>query len=428
MKTIIQSILAILARLTIARYAPRIIAITGNVGKTSAKEAIYAVVHSQFSVRKSEKNYNNEIGVPLTILGISSAGKNPLGWIARIAGACVKLIWCRYPSILIVEMGVDKPRDMDYLLSIVTPDIAVFTTIGAVPVHVENFMNVQAMIREKIKLAYATSKEGVVVANKDVAAWEDIKEKTKATIITYGFDDDAAVHIHTPEYRFEMREGGKIPLGVTFKVEHKGNVVPFRLDGTFSLSGGAYAAGAACAVGIALGMNLVEISTALQTYASPNGRLKFLDGMKGTFILDDTYNASPTSTEIALDALHTIPAQRKIAVLGDMLELGTYTEEAHRTIGRKATEICDIIITVGNKMRFAADEAHAHNFVDGENLFSFDISVEAGNAVISLMKEGDLVLVKGSQGMRMEKVVAGIMAHPERAHELLVRQDKNWVQ
>src|SRR3972149_1227050 len=130
MKRIIQSTVAILARLTLARYAPRVIAVTGNVGKTSTKEAIYAVVSSQFVVRKSEKNYNNEIGVPLTILGMPSAGRNIFTWIIVIIQACMRLVWCRYPRVLILEMGVDKPRDMDYLLSIVKPDIAVFTAMG----------------------------------------------------------------------------------------------------------------------------------------------------------------------------------------------------------------------------------------------------------------------------------------------------------
>ena len=147
MKRIIKSIFSVLAHLTIARYKPRIIAVTGNVGKTSTKEAIYAVVNSKFFARKSEKNYNNELGVPLTIVGMSSAGKNVFGWIIRIIGACLKLVWCRYPHVLILEMGVDKPRDMDHLLSIVKPDIAVFTAIGDVPVHVENFMNAQAVVR-----------------------------------------------------------------------------------------------------------------------------------------------------------------------------------------------------------------------------------------------------------------------------------------
>lgn len=428
MKRIIQSIFSTLARLTIARYKPRVIAVTGNVGKTSTKEAIYAVVNSQFFTRKSEKNYNNELGVPLTIVGMSSAGKNIFGWIIRIIGACLKLVWCRYPHVLVLEMGVDKPRDMDYLLSIVKPDIAVFTAIGDVPVHVENFMNAQSVVREKLKLAYGLNKDDAVILNADVSAWEDAKEKIKASVMTYGFSEGANVRMQTPEYRFETHEGRAIPLGITCKMEYKGSVVPFRLDGTFGLDSGAHAAGAACAVGASLGMNLVEMSAALQAYVPPRGRLQLIEGIKGSFILDDTYNASPASMGVALHTLHAIPGIRKIAVLGDMLELGSYSEDAHRDIGKKVAEKCDVVITVGERMRFAADEALAHNFKEHGTLLSFDTSTEAGNALVLLLQDGDLVLVKGSQGIRMEKAVKEIMAHPERASELLVRQDKNWVQ
>lgn len=428
MKRVIQTILATLARLTLARYTPRVIAVTGNVGKTSAKEAIYAVVSSQFSTRKSEKNYNNEIGVPLTIIGATSAGKSMLGWIVRIGRACINLVWCRYPEVLILEMGVDKPHDMDHLLSIVRPNIAVYTAIGEIPVHVENFMNAQAVIREKIKLAAALGKADTVIINRDVSAWNDIREKTKAAILTYGFGDGAAVYMHTPEYRFESRNGRQVPIGITCKMEYKGNVVPFRLDGVFGMMSGSYTVAAACAVGVTLGMNLVEIASALQAYVPPRGRLQLFEGLRGSFILDDTYNASPASMDVALHTLQAIPGTRKIAVLGDMLELGSYSEEAHRNIGKKAADMCDIVVTVGNRMRFAADELIARNFKEHVSVFSFDTSMDAGDALAGMIREGDLILVKGSQSMRMEYAVKNIMAHPELAEVLLVRQDKNWLQ
>lgn len=416
-----------LARLTLARYKPRVIAITGNVGKTSAKEAIYAVANSRFYARKSEKNYNNELGVPLTIVGVSSAGRSVLGWIIRIARVCARLVWCRYPDALILEMGVDKPHDMEYLLSIVKPDIAVFTAVGEIPVHVEHFANAQALIREKTKLAAALEKTDMVIANGDVAAWNEMSEKTKATVVTYGFGDDATVHMHQPEYRFEARDGRDVPIGITCKMEYKGSIVPVRLDGVFGLISGAYTAATACAVGVALDMNLVDIAAALQGYIPPPGRLQLIEGIRGSFVLDDTYNASPASTEAALDTLSAIPGMRKVAVLGDMLELGEYSEVAHRDIGKKAADICDVAVTVGSRMRFAADELAARNFKEHESLFSFDTSTDAGKALIEIVREGDLVLVKGSQGMRMERAVKVIMAHPELAEVLLVRQDKNWL-
>lgn len=426
MKKLLQLFLSLLARLMLRRYKPTIVCITGNVGKTSTKEAVFAVVSSSFSTRKSEKNYNNEIGVPLTILGIRSGGKNIVLWGIQCARACAKLAWTNYPKVLVLEMAVDRPGDMEYLLSIVTPTIAVFTSMGEIPVHVENFVSAQAMAKEKMKLAHAVEKSGYVIVNDDVTAWKEIK--TKGTIVRYGVAPDADVKIYTPEYRFSTEDGVPVPIGITFKMEYKGSLVPFRLDGTFGMASGTYAAAAACAVGMVLEMNLVEVAAALQSYMPPNGRLKLIEGLKGSYILDDTYNASPASMDVALEALHALPAERKIAVLGDMLELGKFTEDAHRAAGKKAVSVCGILVTVGERMRFAADEAKAHGFIENKNLFSFDTAEEAGKYMVSAIQEKDLVVVKGSQGMRMEYVVKDIMAHPERAEELLVRQDKKWLQ
>lgn len=417
MKDMLKTFLAVLARLTLKRYTPRVIGITGNAGKTGTKEAVYAMVSAKFRARRGEKSFNNEFGVPLTILGITHPGKSALRWFFALLLACARLVWTRYPDVLVLEMGVDTPGDMEYLLSVVCPDIAVFTSMGDIPVHVERFAHREELIQEKLKLGYETAKKGTVIINADVRAWSPLEKSTH--VMTYGFANEVDVKIHKPEYR--------MPAGITFKLEHKGSIVPFRLDGTMGLEPGAYAAAAACAVGLSLGMNLVEISSALTRYRHPKGRLCMLDGLKGSFVLDDTYNASPSSTDVALSALAAIPAKRKIAALGDMLELGQFSEEAHREAGRKATKICDVLMTVGTRMRFAADEAAAHGFRRNENLFSFDTSEDAGEALAKTIREGDLVLVKGSQGMRMEKAVKVVMAHPEKAKDLLVRQEKSWL-
>lgn len=427
MKKILHMILAVLARLTLRCYKPMVICISGNVGKTSTKEAVYAVVNSSFHARKSEKNYNNEIGVPLTILGICSGGTNMFSWAIQCARACATLVWTNYPKILILEMAVDKPEDMEYLLSIVTPTIAVFTSMGEIPVHVENFASAQALAREKMKLAHAVPKNGWVIVNEDCAAWKEIK--TKGTVVRYGVSPEADVKIYTPEYRFATEEGGvSAPIGITFKMEYKGSLVPFRLDGVFGMASGTYAAAAACGVGMVLEMNLVEVAGALQNYTPPNGRLKIIEGIKGSFVLDDTYNASPSSMDVALETLFALPAERKIAVLGDMLELGKFTEDAHRQVGKKAAHACTMLVTVGERMRFAADEAKAHGFIENKNLYSYDTAKDAGRFVAGILQEKDLIMVKGSQGMRMEHAVEEIMAHPEQARELLVRQDKKWLQ
>jgi len=184
------------------------------------------------------------------------------------------------------------------------------------------------------------------------------------------------------------------------------------------------ASAAAAAVGTIFGMNLVKISEALFSYKSPAGRLRVLGGIKGTVILDDTYNAAPASMHIALEALRDLPARRKIAILGDMLELGKYSIKAHRTVGDLAGNIADVLICVGEKSKFIADSAA--NQMSSESIFTFHTSDDAKQKVQELIKTEDLILVKGSQGRRMEKIVEEIMAEPERASELLVRQSGQW--
>ena len=152
--------------------------------------------------------------------------------------------------------------------------------------------------------------------------------------------------------------------------------------------------------------------------------MKIIEGIKKSWIIDDTYNAAPASTRLALETLRDIPAKRKIAVLGDMLELGSYSVDAHKTIGDLVGNAADVLVTVGMKSKFIADAAG--NQMMKENIFSFQTSEEAKLKVQDLMQEGDLVLVKGSQGMRMEKIVEEIMAEPDKAKDLLVRQSQSW--
>ena len=141
--------------------------------------------------------------------------------------------------------------------------------------------------------------------------------------------------------------------------------------------------------------------------------------------MDDTYNAGPDSMRRALDTLQTLPGKRKIAVLGDMLELGKYTEAAHRATGDQVAKFADLILTVGVRSKFIAEQALIWDTLPGQ-IMKFDDSESAGKALQPLIKEGDVILVKGSQGMRMERVVEEIMAHPEEAENLLVRQGEEW--
>lgn len=435
-KKALQNILAIFARWTIQKYRPRIVGVTGSVGKTSTVGAISAVLGAKHRVRGPEKNYNNEIGLPLTIVGLPHYGKSILGWISGFLAVFYRMVVRdrRYPEILILEYGVDRPGDMDYLCSLARPDIAVVTAIGEIPVHVEYFADPEELTQEKEKIVSAIAEGGTVVLHHDDPRVLDMGTRTHARVVTFGQEEHADFRIEHVELRAAKDERvGDVPDGISFKITQSGHTVPLRLHHTFGMPQ-VYAAGVAAAVGSIMGMNLVEISDALRKISPPAGRLRLLAGIKHSFILDDTYNAAPESMRAALETLEKLPGKRKIAVLGDMLELGKYTEQAHRAVGDQAAGVLDILFCVGVRAKFIAEEARAGGLntsgrvLASENIFVFDDSVQAGKALDPLIREGDLILVKGSQGMRMERAVLEIMRHPEQASELLVRQEEYWRQ
>ena len=220
------------------------------------------------------------------------------------------------------------------------------------------------------------------------------------------------------------REGGG-PEGLTFKMDYAGSSVPVRIIGSFGKQN-VYAALAGAAVGITYGMNLVEISESIGKYKPPPGRLNLVEGEKETWILDDTYNASPQATHAAIDVLRDLPAKRKIAVLGDMLEIGKFTIQSHQKVGDQLNGVADIVITCGPRAKFIAKELLDHGFAPNK-IISVSDSYEAGKELERMIEPGDLILVKGSQSMRMERVVEEIMANPEKKSELLVRQEQEWL-
>ena len=440
MKNLIKKLilfkLDFLARMYLWRFKPEIIAITGNVGKTSTKEAVSVVLSKVKKVRSGKGNLNNEFGVPLTIIGdwaddYYDAGNSFLFWCRVLFVSFFKLFFDKkYPEVLVLEFGADKPGDIGRLVKKYKPKIGIVTAVGEIPVHVEYFSDTDNVSREKSKLISGLKSVDYAILNHDDPSVYAMKDKTKAKVITYGFAEGADVKLSNFDFRLD--DSGK-PSGIGFKIHYGDNVsfVPVALYGMLGKSQ-ALAAGAAAAVGIIYGMNLIEISQALADYKGPKGRLRILSGIKNSIIIDDTYNAAPSSTHLALDTLKDLPLQevqgkpaRRVAVLGDMLELGKYMVEAHESIGNLAGNIIDLLITVGLRGKFIAHAAE--NQMPKENIFSFPTSDLAKGKVQELIKEGDVVLVKGSQGVRMEKIVEEIMAEPLRKKELLVRQGKKWL-
>lgn len=400
---ILQYILKYLARLTLWRYRPAIVAVTGSAGKTSTKLTIAAVLGSERQVRFSPGNFNNALGLPLTILGEWDEIRGIFFWPKVIARSILNLIIRQeYPEILVLECGVDRPGDMKHLMEIFRPNISVITSIGDVPVHVEFFSGPEALAREKARLVESLPAAGVAVLNADDETVMRFEDRTRAQIITYGVSKKADVRVANFEYRVV---GGE-PLGISFALQYGGISFPVQFNGVFG-KGQAYAAAAAAAVGLVFGIHLSKIAETLKAYAPAKSRMQLLTGVKETFVIDDSYNASPLSMEAALEALKKLPGKRKIAVLGDMLELGKYALEAHEDIGRLAAQAVDVLVTVGPRSKFMAEAAMAAG-INKKNVLSFDSADDARLPVQDLIKKGDLVLVKASRGIHLEKIVEEI--------------------
>ncbi|MBU4216816.1 UDP-N-acetylmuramoyl-tripeptide--D-alanyl-D-alanine ligase [Candidatus Parcubacteria bacterium] len=425
MKKLLQLKLKILSQLILKKYQPKVIGITGSVGKTTTKEAVYAVLKDKFKVRRNIKNYNNEIGLPLTIIGVESPGKNLFGWLG-VFWKAVFMILIKdkdYPEVLILEMGIDRPGDMMYLNEIANPSIAIVTAVGNV--HLEYFGSRKKLQKEKADLVRVVPKEGLVVLNFDNELVREMKKDSRAKVVTFGMDPGA--DLNCSESRFSFEGGGSLQ-GISFKIKYNGSTVPFLIPGVIGFNS-IYAAMAAIAVATNFGMNMVEIASRLKEFRSPQGRMNLLKGIKNTSIIDDTYNSEPVSCVAGLDVLGKFAVNvgaKKFAVLGDMLELGQESVERHREIGEKVKSAgVNVLITVGERSR-DIDHGAIEAGMKTDNVFHFNNSEEAGLFVQEKIRQGDLIFVKGSQGVRMEKVVKEIMAEPLRAEELLVRQDKEW--
>lgn len=421
----LERILKFMALAVLKKYRPRIIGITGSVGKTSTKEAVFTVLASHFRVRRNEKNYNNELGLPLTVMGVESGGNSFLGWLK----VTLEWLWLivfpvKYPQILVLEMAADRPRDIKYLVDFIRPQIGVITDISGS--HMEYFGSLAGIAEEKGYLAKSLPNNGVAVLNVDNPQLKKMKDQSaswRTKVISFGFSEGADIRATDVFYNY-TKENHEL-RGLSFKLNYKGTSIPMRLNNVLAAHS-IYAALAGVAVGIKMGLNLVAIGEALENFVLPTGRMNLIRGIKNTLIIDDTYNASPASTKAALKVLADIKASRKIAVLGDMLELGVGNDEGHREVAREFLKIENgIFLAVGSRMQLAVSELKKHNISHGR-IVSFKSSLEAGPALKNFIREGDLILVKGSQGMRMEKVVEEVMAEPDRAPELLCRQDKKW--
>lgn len=423
-RNVLISVLQAESKLVLLKYKPKIIVITGSVGKTSTKDAIYAVLSQISYVRKSEKSYNSELGLPLTILGVPNGWNDPAIWIKNI----LKGLWLfiyphKYPKWLILEVGVGKPGDMKRTASWLKTDAVVITSIPETPAHIEFFDSRKHLVEEKSGLIKTLKKDGILVLNRDDETVFGMGAKTKNRIVTYGFNPESSVVGSGDAISYDA--SGK-PEGVIFRVDVEGKSLPVVIDGVFGKNH-VFAALATIALSVGLKFNILDAANALKNYEVPPGRMRILKGINDTLIIDDTYNSSPFASLSALKTLSEVKnSGRKIAILGDMLELGKHTVEAHKELGEVVKEKADVLIVVGHRAQ-AVKEGAIETGMDKEKIFEFLDARSAGEFVKIYVANGDVILVKGSQGMRMERVVEAILLDQENKSNLLVRQDKEWL-
>jgi UDP-N-acetylmuramoyl-tripeptide--D-alanyl-D-alanine ligase len=355
------------------RFSPRVIAITGSVGKTSTKELASAVLSRCFRTLKSVGNQNNEIGLPLTLLNLTPEHQAA-----------------------VVEMGMYAEGEIALLCDLARPQVGVVTMIA--PVHLERLGSMDAIVRAKRELVEALPADGVAVLNKDDERVMSMAAHTRARVFTYGLDPSA-----------DLSAGNVVSMGLegirlTFSYQGETLNVGVPLLGRHS----AHTALRAAAVGLVEGMSWDDIVSGLDAMTS-QVRLVVVPGPRGSRLLDDSYNSSPDSALAALNLLADLDG-RRVAVLGDMLELGEAEVAGHRLVGRRAADVADILIVVGRRARMIGEEALAVG-MPAERVHLLEDTPAAIPLLEELVREGDIVLVKGSLGMRMDRIVTAFGGH-----------------
>jgi len=479
LKKTVLYLITLEAKYILQKFKPLIIAITGNLGKTSAKEAIYAALKDNLMdaegeslVQASKKSFNSEFGVPLTILNLSSGYSNFFSWLKIIFLGFNKCLTEKYFKYLILEVGADAPGDIQNLIEYIKPDIVILTALAKVPVHVENFQNDrEKLIREKKYLLEGLKPGGLLIYNLDDKDSEkmvtEISQNKNITLKSFSLKNHQSDILAT---NIQILWQNNILTGMLAKIRFsnaanevlekkkekekveenlfatsKENTLDLKIQGSLGESV-ILSTLPAILIGQHFNLDLQKIILDLENMKLPNGRMKILDGVNNSIIIDDSYNASPKAVEHGIQTIQNINLQdmaKKIFVLGDMLELGKYTRAEHLRIGQLAGQNCQILITAGIRARLFAEGALDAGLAE-KNIFQTDNSILAGKELLQILEElkeerfkaglsekeiqeiRDLIYIKGSQGARMEKITKMILAENHDSNLDLVRQDDFW--
>lgn len=392
LKNIVCALLSLKARKVLASGA-KIIAVTGSMGKTTAKEAIAHVLEKKYALLKAEEGFNTEIGILLTLLGEKKSGYSSL-W------KWLQIFWRAFwreipnPDIILLEFGVDRPNDMNRLLRLVQPHYVVLTMVAPVHLGAGHFANIEEIAAEKAKLPQSLNQGELAILNGDNEHIQNIYPSVPANILSYGTQEKN-------DYR--VMELSQQQQGISFVVENKNKRQNYSIPliGTYHWS----VLLPAIILGRQFGISCAESAESLETFSPPAGRGRILEGRNGSTLWDSSYNSSPTATTAALRTLSEIPAKRHLALLGTMNELGEYSAKFHQELGEVAAEHADEIFFVGKEA-----EAFAEGVKAQKPVRFFETAEAAGGYLRGYLQAGDMVLIKGSQnGVFLEKAVGKML-------------------
>ena len=388
----------------------KVIAVAGSIGKTSTKLAIAQVLKAGLKVQFQDGNYNDLVSVPLIFFGQQLPSLfNPVAWLA-VFWRNEQLLRARYPyDVVVVELGTDQPGDIGEFGRYLKVDIGVIAAIT--PEHMEFFKDLDAVASEELALADMSS---LLLINKDLSPAKYL-DKITASLLTYGVRQSADFQLTNAVFSDEKCSFDFLRADKLFLQANHELVAEPQL----------YSVAAAMAVASELGLGAAAIKKGLANIHPVSGRMQRLGGVNNSVIIDDTYNASPQAVKAALDTLYRIKASHKIAILGNMNELGRYSEKAHMQIGGYCDPAkLDLVVTIGpdaNEFLAAAAEKK------GCKVQSFESPYTLGEYLKPIIKENTVILAKGSQNrVFAEEAVKQLLANPADQSKL-VRQSKEWL-
>ena len=356
-------------------YNIPVVGITGSVGKTSTKDIIASVMSKKFNVLKTLGNYNNQIGLPLTILRLKDE------------------------NAMVVEMGMNQIGEISNLTKIAKPTVVVITNVGTA--HIGNLGSRENILKAKLEILEGLEENGILVINNDndmLNKWNNENKNKSFKVITFGMENKSDIM----PYDVQLSENGS-----TYKIDIEGKTYNVNI----SVGGNHFVLNSLCAIAIGriFNIKMEDILDGIANFELTKRRMQVEKNKQGITIINDCYNANYDSMKAGIEYLAKINAKNKIAVLGDMLELGNFAKELHERVGEEiAKNNIDVLITVGDLSKYIASEAEKMG-LSSKNIFCYKTNEEAIKKIKEISKEGDAILLKASNGLNFQEIFCKIM-------------------